>query len=77
MTLYSLFKRTSQSRWLARSTVFCAFFAIAATVGWFRGLMTGTEYVALVSTVTAAITGRAVAADYHERNKLAADPAKG
>lgn len=55
-------------RWLSRSTIFAAFFAITSFALSLKGLLTG-QYVAMCSAVQAMIVGRAVAEDYHERNK--------
>lgn len=56
-----------KSKWLSRSTVFAAFFAVTSFILAMKGLLTGT-YVAMCSAVQAMVVGRAVADDYHERN---------
>jgi hypothetical protein len=48
--------------------VFAAFFSISSLYLECRGLLTG-QYVAMCSAVQAMMVGRAVAEDYHERNK--------
>lgn len=64
----SLFQRINGSRWLSRSTVFAAFFSISSLYLECHSLLTG-QYVAMCSAVQAMMVGRAVAEDYHERNK--------
>ena len=54
-------------KWLSRSTVFAAFFAITSCVLAFKGLLTG-QYVAACTAVQGWIVSRAVADDYHSRN---------
>jgi hypothetical protein len=61
-------------RWLARTTVFAAFFAITSFLLSLKGLLTG-NYVAMCSAVQTMMVGRAIADDYHERNKDSKDSA--
>jgi hypothetical protein len=53
-------------QWLARSTVFAAFFAITGFILALRGLLTS-QYVAAITAVHAFVLGRAIADDYHQR----------
>jgi len=55
------------TRWLSRSTIFAAFFAITSFILATKSLLTG-QYVAMWGAVQAMVTGRAIAEDYHERN---------
>jgi hypothetical protein len=55
-------------RWLSRSTVFAAFFTITSFILALKGLLTG-QYVAMCSAIQGYVVARAVAEDYHERNK--------
>jgi hypothetical protein len=52
--------------WLARSTVFAAFFAITAFILALKGLLTS-QYVGVITALHVSIVARAVAEDYHER----------
>lgn len=54
-------------KWLSRSTVFAAFFAITSFILALKGLLTG-NFVAMCSAVQAMVVSRAVADDYHARN---------
>lgn len=55
------------TRWLSRSTLFAAFFAVTAFILACCGKLT-TEYVTVITALHVSIVGRAVAEDYHERN---------
>jgi hypothetical protein len=54
------------TKWLARSTVFAALFAVTSFIIALKKLLTG-QYVAVISALHVSIVGRA-AEDYHERN---------
>jgi len=55
-------------KWLSRSTVFAAFLAITSFILALKGLLTG-QYVAMATALQGWIVSRAVADDFHERNK--------
>ena len=57
-----------KNKWLSRSTVFAAFFTLTSFILALKGLLTS-PYVAMCTAVQAMVTGRAIAEDYHERNK--------
>lgn len=54
------------TRWLSRSTIFAAFFAVTAFILALKGLLTG-QYVAVITALHVTVTTRAIAEDYHER----------
>jgi hypothetical protein len=64
------------TKWVSRSTIFAAFFAITSFVLALKGLLTG-QYVAMCGAVQAMVTGRAIAEDYHERNSTKPEGDKG
>lgn len=55
-------------KWISRSTLFAAFFAISSFILALKGLLTS-QYVAMCGAVQSMMVARAVAEDYHERNK--------
>jgi hypothetical protein len=65
-----------KSRWLSRSTIFAAFFAVTAYLLALKGLLTST-YVCVITALHITVTGRAIAEDYHERQENKQDNEKG